>query len=424
MKNEINIPEKETSEIMRFLYSPMGKLIFIGVISIMLLIPFDQVKSLIRERKERAESIKEEINREWGASFRYRGLVLRVPIKGKSKKKTYKYFFPETEKTALQVQASTKKRSIYEFPVFQCGVKSELTFIPDLDDSDLDFSHVRLGLLADPQTDITDFSPVKINGRNLSINDQLTLGNDLQFYATAPFAISTTTTQANIRYSVNGSGSIILNGNARNNKFSIQSNWDTPSFTGNVLPLPEKMKPDSGFTARWEMINLTYQARKGIQSITHHPVKSYASIDLLERVDHYQLNTRTAKYAILVILLTFTVFYLIELIGKMTIHPLHYLIVGLALILFYALLLSFSEQFGFAWSYLVASIGIIGLLSWYVYSVLQSVKFALTVFAAITLLYAFLFVLVNLETYALMVGSIGLFLVLFGIMSFTRRIKA
>ncbi|MNY25513.1 Inner membrane protein CreD [compost metagenome] len=97
--------------------------------------------------------------------------------------------------------------------------------------------------------------------------------------------------------------------------------------------------------------------------------------------------------------------------------------VGFSLILFYLILLSFSEQFGFARSYLTAGTGIILLLGWYAYSVLRSMKFALTVLVAISILYCFLYVMVNLETYALIVGSLGLFVILAAIMSFTRRLK-
>lgn len=203
----------------------------------------------------------------------------------------------------------------------------------------------------------------------------------------------------------------------------MTSNWNNPSFSGTSLPNPDSFELKNGFTSSWNMMNIGQSTKTGINHSKPYGNMDEAAIDFLETVDQYQLNERTVKYAILVILLTFTVFYLIELIGKMLIHPIHYLMVGLSLILFYAILLSFSEQFGFARSYLVASMGILSLLSWYAYSVLRSLKFALTILIAISILYGFLYVIVNLETYALMVGSLGLFVVLAAIMSFTRRLK-
>lgn len=245
------------------------------------------------------------------------------------------------------------------------------------------------------------------------------------FYATAPFTIDKSTTQINVNtnYTVNGSGKIMLRGMARKSTFNMTSNWKNPSFSGTSLPNPDSFELKNGFSSSWNILNMIQNTKAGIGTSEPYGNPSEASVDFLEKIDQYQLNERTVKYAILVVLLTFTVFYLIELIGKMMIHPIHYLMVGLSLILFYLILLSLSEQLGFAQSYLIASTGILSLLSWYAYSVLRSLKFALTVLTAISILYGFLYVIVNLETYALIVGSFGLFIVLAAIMSFTRRLQ-
>jgi inner membrane protein len=428
MENQSGTADKqETGNFMRFLNSSFGRFILIGTITIMLLIPLARVIFLIEERKERAESIKEEIRSEWGTDFFYSGIALRIPFKDAKKKSAYLFYFPEKENNKLNVQVSSKKRGIYHFPVFQCSVFSEANFIPELNDPNLDLEHVQIGLLSDPRCRISDIGKIKLNGKELEIEEEAYAKSNSSklFYATAPFAIDKSTAKINVdlNYSVNGSGKIVLQGHAKKNQFTMTSNWTKPSFTGSSLPDPNSFKQQKGFSSSWKIMNIAQNPKRGNLEPNRYSSTDFASVEFLESIDHYQLNERTVKYAILVILLTFTVFYLIELIGKTVIHPIHYLMVGLSLILFYAILLSFSEQFGFAYSYLTASIGILSLLSWYAYSVLRSLKFALTIFMAISILYSFLYVIVNLETYALIVGSLGLFVVLAAIMSFTRRLK-
>lgn len=424
--NQEQLNSKEANEFVKFLNTSLGRLILIGSLTIILLIPLTNVSSLIHEREYRAETIKDNICLEWGSNFYYKGLVLRIPVKN-SKSKKYRFFFPENEKTTFNVDASTKKRGIYHFPVFQSRNHSSVTFTPNLNDPNLDIAKAQIGLLALAETRISNMGKIEVNGKGLEIEQQTMAENSPEklFYATAPFAIDKSTTQINVNtnYTVNGSGKIIISGFAKKSEYKMTSNWDNPSFSGTSLPNPDSFVVKNGFTSSWTMMNIAQNAKVGMEHSNHYGKKSEAAIDFLEAIDHYQLNERTVKYSILVILLTFTVFYLIELIGKMLIHPIHYLMIGLSLILFYLILLSFSEQFGFARSYLAAGIGIITLLSWYSYSVLRSMKFALTILSAISTLYGFLYVIVNLETYALIVGSFGLFVVLAAIMSFTRRLK-
>jgi inner membrane protein len=420
------VGNKETNEFMTFLNSSLGRFSLIGLLTAILLLPLSEVSSLIRERKYRAEKIKREMRMEWGADFDYSGVVLRIPLKNQKTPK-YVFYFPETENSKLKVQVDTKKRGIYHFPVFQCATHLESKFTPLLKNPNLDLANAQIGLLAKPGTRISDIGKLIIDGKELEIKEETFAKPNLRilFYATTPFTIDPTTTKiaVNLNYSVNGSGKIVLESQAKKSTFQMTSNWKNPSFAGNSLPNPNSLNLKNGFSSTWNMLNIAQNPQNGFENPYQSITNTIASVDFLESVDQYQLNERTVKYAILVILLTFTVFYLIELIGKMIIHPVHYFMIGLSLTLFYILLLSFSEQFGFAWSYLTASVGIISLLCWYAYSVLRSLKFALTILTAISILYSFLYVIVNLETYALIVGSLGLFIVLAAIMSFTRRLK-
>jgi inner membrane protein len=203
---------------------------------------------------------------------------------------------------------------------------------------------------------------------------------------------------------------------------TVQSSWSTPSFTGNYLPDARNIS-DSGFTANWKVLYLNRSYPQQWKDKTY-DLKGFSfGVNLIIPVDSYQQTMRSVKYAILCILLTFTAFFLIELIYSKTIHPLQYILVGIALCIFYTLLLSFSEYISFNLSYLIATTATILLISWYVKSILKSSKMAIFIAGLLTAMYGFIFTLIQLEDYALLIGSIGLFVTLAFVMYFSRRIK-
>jgi inner membrane protein len=204
----------------------------------------------------------------------------------------------------------------------------------------------------------------------------------------------------------------------------LASNWNDPAFEGTWLPQGDAVHiSDKGFTGTWNSMKIgSGKSELHLDGISRF-AKNYSDIRFLKMVDHYQLNERTIKYGLLVLVLTFAVFFLIQIVGKVTVHPLHYFMIGLALLLFYSLLLSFSEHVGFIPAYIIAAGTIVLLIVWYAKSILKSLKFAFMSGTSLLLLYAFLLVIVNLEIYALIVGSIGLLFVLAAIMSVTRKIN-
>ena len=132
---------------------------------------------------------------------------------------------------------------------------------------------------------------------------------------------------------------------------------------------------------------------------------------------------RTIKYALLCILLTFVAFFLIETANKKSAHPFQYGLIGLALILFYTLLLSISEYTGFNTAYLIASVATIGLIAWFVKSILDSGKATTLLSVVLVLIYSYVFSLLQLQDYSLLLGSIGLFLTLAVVMKFSKKMQ-
>ncbi|MBK8951214.1 MAG: cell envelope integrity protein CreD [Chitinophagaceae bacterium] len=223
----------------------------------------------------------------------------------------------------------------------------------------------------------------------------------------------------NMKFSVNGSGQLLFAAAARENRIEMKSSWPNPSFTGIKLPDTREVK-DSGFVAVWRYMNRAMpQVSAGAM---YNFSTSLMGADLLIPVDSYDKTERSVKYALLCIVLTFASFFLVESIYKKPLHLVQYGLAGLALILFYTLLLSISEYTGYNLAYLIAGVATIGLVAWYTGSILKSAKIALFISFVLTVVYGYVFSIIQLQDYALLMGSIGLFVALAVIMYFSRKL--
>lgn len=203
----------------------------------------------------------------------------------------------------------------------------------------------------------------------------------------------------------------------------VSSIWDSPSFNGMQLPTTDKLKDGKGFKAVWSGNELTHPFGSVIDNETIRTDQFTSGVNIIQPVDSYVKTMRSVKYAILVIGLTFTLFLVIELLQKNGLHPIQYLLVGLALSLFYTLLLSFAEFSNFIVAYSIAAIATIGLISWYVNTQIKEKKTTVILATVLVLLYSFIYILISLEDVALLVGSIGLFVILASIMYATKNVR-
>ena len=206
----------------------------------------------------------------------------------------------------------------------------------------------------------------------------------------------------------------------------MQSNWATPSFDGEFLPV-EREIDEQGFTAGWKVLDLNRSYGQAIRVDNSMAMNLMASsrygVRFIQPVDQYQQNLRSVKYAVLIILLTFVTVFFIEVLQNKKVNPLQYILVGLALVLFYSLLLSMSEVWGFNLAYAIAAVMTIVLIMIHLTSILRSRREGLSVGALLVFLYLFVFVLIKMESFALLAGSLGLFVILAVIMHFSKRIK-
>lgn len=206
---------------------------------------------------------------------------------------------------------------------------------------------------------------------------------------------------------------------------SLNSDCATPSFNGYYLP-DERQVDDNGFQASWKVlaVNRNYPQFFSLNNSNNTLLScSTFGVELKVPVEQYLQTDRAIKYAFLIILLTFAAVFFVEMRKATPIHPVQYLLVGIALIVFYTLLLSFSEHMNFGLSYLIASVMTIGIIVVFMTSVTKDRKTALGIGLLLTLLYTFVYVLLQLESYALLVGSVGIFIILGIAMFATQKIE-
>lgn len=146
-------------------------------------------------------------------------------------------------------------------------------------------------------------------------------------------------------------------------------------------------------------------------------------VELVQPVDFYQKNMRSAKYALMIISLSFVVFFFFEKLRGHKIHPIQYLFIGLGLVLFYLLLVSLSEMVGFGKAYLIATIATVGLITWYTNTIVDDTRSAAILTSVLGGLYTYIYFLLQLKDYALLTGSIGLFFILAGIMYLSKHVQ-
>jgi inner membrane protein len=225
-----------------------------------------------------------------------------------------------------------------------------------------------------------------------------------------------------MHFSSKGSESFEMIPIGKETNMNLKSKWRDANFFGTYLPYnPDKLKTD-GFDAHWKILEMN---RPFAQQFNYIPdLNDYAfGVNFMIAIDDYQQNERSAKYGYLVIALTFLLFFLIQTLSKINIHPFQYLLIGLALVIFYTLLLAISEHSNFSLAYLIAGISTIILIGLFSKSIMKSWKFPVFITLSLAALYGFIYVIIQLEELALLVGSIGLFAILASVMYVSRKIE-
>jgi inner membrane protein len=427
--------------------SVLFKMFVIGLLMLALLIPLAMVSGLISERQMRHQQTATEVANSWGLEQTLAGPVLRVPylVRGKDengKMQTWTLhatFLPEDLAIDGRLIPERRSRGIFEVAVYRArlawkgsfrrpsfkewGVaeqdvlwqEAELVFgVPDM-------RGLRRGVQMTWAREKLDLAPggaaegMWTRGLRTPVPGLAGAAAGQTF----PFAFDLV---------LDGSRSLKFLPLGRQTTVKLSAPWPDPSFVGAYLPESRHVVA-TGFEATW---SVPYFGRSYPQQWRSTEAGTVASqealdasafgVDLFLPVDAYQKTERSLKYGALFLLLTFLTFFLYEVFNPFSLHPLQYLLVGAALCLFYLLLLSISEHAPFALAYAVASAATVVLIGGYSAAILRGRLRALGTAAALGALYGYLYVLLQAEDYALLLGSLGLFAILALVMYVTRRI--
>ncbi|AYZ62541.1 cell envelope integrity protein CreD [Burkholderia multivorans] len=423
---------------------------------LLILIPLHLVSSIVQERASYREDALKSIWSSYAGPQTMTGPILVVPYTEVTRIRTEAapgqpaservqteakrlLVFPKTLSVKGSVATSVRYRGIHKALVYDLQSRWEGTLaLPDLKQLQQSAGHVSFAIgnpyLAFGISDIRGLmaQPVLVfGGKRLAMEQGAQLASlrqgvhaDVDLGA-FPAASSATSAENVVPFSIElpllGAQSVAFAPIADQNDFSLKSAWPHPSFDGAFLPRTRTVDA-GGFASAWSLTSFNTKVREQIAAGNGDDALEAASVSLIEPVNVYLEAERATKYGALFVMLTFASFFMFELVKRLRIHPIQYLLVGLSLALFFLLLLSLSEHIAFEYAYLAASGACIGLLGFYLSFVLHSVKRGAAFAGLLAMLYAALYGLLLSEDNALMLGSLLLFAILAGIMTLTRRI--
>lgn len=423
--------------------SPGFKFLLIVVLTVCMAVPLFLIQLALSDREQTAVGAANDIAAGWGGAQVVAGPVLLVPytvhrqnlVNGQQVDVEQGFtamLLPENLDVDVRATSGTRWRGIFEVPVYKAAIGMHATFdkagmaslLPP--DAKVQWSAARIAIRVTDAHGLADNVILNANGRTVpfesgvDVDDARFSGIQVRVGLTEPTDLTLDT-----KFSLRGSREFSVAPLGRRTTAAVQSDWSSPSFFGTFLPTERTLTKD-GFKASW---TVPYLARGFGQSF----VSANNQMELLQQsafgarfyqpVDHYQLVQRSLKYAILFVALAFLVFFVVETVSPQRLHAVQYALVGSAQVLFYLLVLSLSEHIGFALTYLIATVATVVLTSLYAMSVLASRVRAAVLFVVLSALYGLLYVILNAEDYALLIGSGLLFAALAATMYVTRRIN-
>ena len=455
--NQNPLEEHTSNEKKPWTENVLFKVIIIGVLTLALMIPSVMIHELVRERSSRKMEVTNEVSSKWGQLQTITGPYIVIPYleevtytdKANELREQKLYYFPEVLEMDGNLTPIIKKRSIFEVMLYESEINIQGRFSsPDLqalkilpesviwDKARLhlsltDLSGIGAGVnleIADTKIPMTAAVPAGLqlpSGLMCNLPDSVAESKKLDF---------------RIKLTLKGSQGIYFSPVGGQNKVKLSSSWPSPKFEGQFLPDTSTISA-SGFEAEWTILDINRQITQqwtesnpqAFQNINPDRFaqayentsnnKPVFGVELLDTVDHYTKNERTVKYAFLLITLTFAVYFFCEVLKKQKVHPLQYGLVGAALVIFFILLLSLSEHIGFDPAYAVASIATILLITLYSRSIFSEKKYAIVAGGLLSALFGFIYIILQLEDYALLAGSLALFVIIALIMYLTRKVK-
>ncbi len=428
--------------------SVMVKVVSIGILVLILLIPKTWVNSILDEREWRASEAINEVSQKWSGTQNLTGPVLVIPYKKKVVRQittadkriveridttiSEAYFLPHELNIKGELNPQNLHRGIFDVVVYHSSIMMDGYFEkPNIEalglkNQDMLWSEAYLinglsdlrGIGENPQikwnNQVYHAEPVNKEGneglfnKNIAVKIKINPEDSM-----VPFSTS---------LSLKGSSHLYFYPLGKTTKVSLKGTWGNPSFDGFYLPETRNVDADL-FSSTWKILSFNRPFPQQWADQVSGVEGTAFGVNLLMPVDQYQKSIRTSKYGILIIVLTFVSLLLMEIIVKIRIHPFQYTLIGAALIIYYTLLLSFSEHIGFNLAYLISAVAVVVLISLYSLTFFRKIKVAGLLAFLLTLFYAYIFVITQQQDYALLLGSIGLFLIISVLMYVSRKIN-
>ncbi|HVI56449.1 MAG TPA: cell envelope integrity protein CreD [Luteibacter sp.] len=420
-----------------------AKVLGIGLLALLMLIPLTQADGLVRERQEMRDTAAARVADGWGGPQVIGGLVLAVPTQRDTHDAAgavakvvdgTEIVLADDLDTVVDLAVDKRSSGMYVVPTYTGEVTIRGRFLPaDLRRFAAETgatwftgkSEIRL-LIADTRG-LQGITSVVVDGHAVRLASS-TARMGSYTVLPAPLAIDPereSPVEFELKLSVAGTESFSSLPLARTNGVRMRSPWPDPSFTGSLLPTRRSVTP-AGFDAAWKILDLN-RAYGQHWDATNREVSdrleaSAFGVRLYQPGGVYQQNDRAGKYGLLFIALTFVAFFLFEVLKGLRLHPVQYLLVGAAMTSFYVLLLALSEQIGFGPAYAVAAAAVVLIVGGYAMATLRARRAGLALGGVLALVYAILYGLIGAEQYALLIGSVVLVAVIALLMYLTRRI--
>ena len=452
--------------------SPGMKLLLASLVGFVLMVPLMLVYALVWDRQSQSQTAQEAINAGWGGPQVIAGPVVVVPFRttqeqteqvdGRSVVRTVEvekllYISPVDNRVETKVSPQERTKSIYRSVLYEAQVSGKARFALPADlprfgvtRERLLWDRAELRMGASDSRGLTRGGTLVANGTALAVQPGKGPGatGGQGFFAFLPWS-GEGELAVDYGFGLRGSRSLSLVPRGGQTRWAVSSSWESPSFSGAFLPEKSAIS-DKGFAASYTVDKLalgqapvamedqgppmiddgaaSYPAVRDATASTTGPAETVSgqaravTVGLVEPVNLYSKVDRSVKYGFLFIGFTFLAFLLFDVVGGARVAAAEYLLTGAGLVLFFVLLLAFAEVIGFTAAYVLASAAIIGLLSAYSAAVLKSWKRGKFIGALLIGLYALLFVLLNLEAWSLLIGSVLLFVALAGVMYATRNV--
>ncbi len=436
----------------------LWKIALIGIVALLLQIPAEMIRGLVAERKQARDGVIAQIARGSSEAQRIVGPVLYVPWTRRSadattttddgghsrtvrKEKIERgqvVLLPSTLFVDGNIDLQQKHRGIYTAQLYTLNATLRGSFVlpPDLEipqgPGTLEWGRALLVLGIQDTRGIRDGVKLEWDGAQPALYpggvDAAGTPNGIHAdLGVLPANKTAATREFRITLSLLGTELLDIVPVGATTTVALSSAWPHPSFTGRILPDAGTRISREGFAAQWRTshfaTNLAQLHQRCVQSRQCDAFNQHSlTVSFVQPVDLYQIVERSVKYGFLFIGLTFAAFFLFEVLKRLAIHPLQYALVGLALGIFFLLLISLSEHIGFAAAYSAAAASCVALIGYYVAHVLKSVRRGTLFGLALSALYGLLYVLLRVEDHALLMGSLLVFACVASAMVATRRV--